>query len=566
MGLGWWWSLVVLAGGVRLWFGSGRVGQTRPDLVWFWFWSGHGYGVGVRVRFRRCPAGGARMCIEAKEGTKWTEDNVNRWKAALTEVADLKGMVLSGPETAFIAEIVHIVYSELDLKLVSCPTVLTGIEFRAQGVNPWLRCEEEQHCSPVLAICGMGGSGKTTLAKYIYNSNKQNFESSSFLEEIENKPGVLLRLQKQLLRDVLGNNIEISNVSEGTLQIERAIERKRVLIVVDDIDDSDILSTLFGKTVFRKQSKIIITTRLLNIDTWFESISWRCLVYKLELLNPHESLELLSWHAFGSNIPMEGFEKIAAELAQYCGGNPLALKVLGSSLFVSVNEASTRNNMIEIWRSRMNALNSFKGDLDHKIQGVLQRSFESLACHSHKELFLHIACFFVGLPASLVTLILENNYHAKSGIMTLINRCLVTVERDKLMMHKLLQDMAINIVREESKDTAKRSRVWQFDESYHLLSKGDGSETIEGLILNMTEAKPGMTSDKYEIELGVSFNRESETDKMEKAVSSLEGVESVSIHKEIGRLIVVGRVDVQAVATRVREFEKFVQVLRYRPV
>ena len=34
--------------------------------------------------------------IEVKTSTKWTNDNVNRWKTALTKVADLKGMVLSG--------------------------------------------------------------------------------------------------------------------------------------------------------------------------------------------------------------------------------------------------------------------------------------------------------------------------------------------------------------------------------------------------------------------------------------------------------------------------------------
>ncbi|KAF5812943.1 putative TIR domain, P-loop containing nucleoside triphosphate hydrolase [Helianthus annuus] len=435
--------------------------------------------------------------VESRIGSKWTEDNVNRWKAALREVANLKGMVVSGSETAFIAEIVHKVYHELDLKLLCSPPNLTGIEIRARDINSWLRYEQPGF--PVLAICGMGGSGKTTLVKHIYNTNKQHFESSSFLEEIEDKPGVLLGLQKQLLRDVLGTNIVISNVSEGTLQIERAIERKRVLIVVDDIDDSDILSTLFGAKVLDTQSKIIITTRLLNIDTWFESISWRCRVYKLELLNPDESLELLSWHAFGSKIPMEGFEKIAAELAQYCGGNPLALKVLGSSLFVSVENPWTKSNMIEIWRSRMDSLNSLKGDLDAKIQGVLQRSFESLACHSHKELFLHIASFFVGEYAFDVEKILENDYHAKSGIMTLVNRCLVTVSRDfgKLMMHNLLQDLARNIVREESKDPAKRSRVWQCDESYCLLSKGDGSKTIEGLVLDMPKAKQAMTSETF---------------------------------------------------------------------
>ncbi|GJZ98553.1 hypothetical protein Tco_0671006 [Tanacetum coccineum] len=61
--------------------------------------------------------------------------------------------------------------------------------------------------------------------------------------------------------------------------------------------------------------------------------------------------------------------------------------------------------------------------------------------------------------------------------------------------------------------------------------------------------------------LGVSFNSESDTEKIGKAVYSLEGVESVEIHEETGRLIVIGHVDPLKVETRVREFEKMVQVL-----
>lgn len=61
--------------------------------------------------------------------------------------------------------------------------------------------------------------------------------------------------------------------------------------------------------------------------------------------------------------------------------------------------------------------------------------------------------------------------------------------------------------------------------------------------------------------LGVSFNSESEIDKIEKAVYSLEGVESVEIHEEVGRLIVIGHVDPVKVETHVRAFEQMVQVL-----
>ncbi|XP_076892452.1 toll/interleukin-1 receptor-like protein [Bidens hawaiensis] len=57
------------------------------------------------VRYQR-----GSFAIAAKEGSKWAEDNVKRWKTALTEVADLKGKVVSGSETAFIEDFVHKIY------------------------------------------------------------------------------------------------------------------------------------------------------------------------------------------------------------------------------------------------------------------------------------------------------------------------------------------------------------------------------------------------------------------------------------------------------------------------
>ncbi|KAJ0616260.1 putative TIR domain, P-loop containing nucleoside triphosphate hydrolase [Helianthus annuus] len=428
--------------------------------------------------------------IEAKEGieaTKWTEVNVTRWKSALTEVANLAGMVVSGSETEFIANIVDRIDSELDLKLISTPAHLTGMETRAEYINSWLK--DEHSNTNVLAVCGMGGSGKTTLAQYIYNSNKHNFESACFLEDIgkhSKETYGLLGLQKQLLTDILGgNNKMISCVAEGTTKINNVLQMKKVLIVLDDIDELDELDALLGTKATHTQSKIIVTTRRLDIHSWFESISWRCHVHEHKLLNDHESLEVLSYRAFGSKLPLEGFGDLAIELAQHCGGNPLALKVLGSSLFVSVEDPRERNYIVEIWKSRLNSMSSLKGDLDSKIQGVLQKSFDSLPHAREKELFLHIVAFFVGEDEDYVVKILENDWHAKDGIMTLINRCLLTISLNKkLVVHQLLQDMARTIDREESRDHAKRSRVWCDEESYCVLTKGNVSETIEGITLD----------------------------------------------------------------------------------
>nr|GEX01663.1 hypothetical protein [Tanacetum cinerariifolium] len=75
------------------------------------------------------------------------------------------------------------------------------------------------------------------------------------------------------------------------------------------------------------------------------------------------------------------------------------------------------------------------------------------------------------------------------------------------------------------------------------------------------DVKPLNNLHRKKLELGVSFNSESKTDKIEKEVYSLTGVEHVFLHKEIGRLIVIGDTDPIEVATCVREFEKMVVIL-----
>ncbi|KAI3701540.1 hypothetical protein L6452_26701 [Arctium lappa] len=416
--------------------------------------------------------------IEVKTSSKWTSDNVNRWKKALTKVADLTGFVLSGPETKFLKDIVDTIYNELDCKKVYLPPDLIGMDTRYEEITSWLH----QPDLDFLAICGMGGSGKTTLAKYIYNLNWKRFENMSFLEDIDTRcrgSHGLHELQEQLLKDILGGRKrKIPSVSHGTCKIEEALQTKRTLIVLDDIVEYNELVALLGTGKIHAESKIIITTE--NTDNWFKFSSHKCEQYKMKLLNDDESLELLSRHAFGSKIPAEGFKELAAQAVRYCEGNPLGLGVLGSSL--------SNSNTILQWRSQLNLLEK---DIHSLIQGVLMRSYMSLPFDFERELFLHIACFFVDKDMDYVVKILEPDYSAVSGIKTLINRCLLSVSSsNKLMMHRLLQETGRYIVRKEAvKLPEKRSRVWLSADSYKILRKGKGSKTIEGLTLDMEKLK-----------------------------------------------------------------------------
>ncbi|MFS7950263.1 putative TIR domain, P-loop containing nucleoside triphosphate hydrolase [Helianthus anomalus] len=413
------------------------------------------------------------FALQVKPSSKWTDQNVNKWKTALMQVADLAGHVLSGPETSFLEEVVDTVYKKLDCR-VSLPANITGMASHDKEINSWLmQCNLE-----FLVIYGMGGSGKTTLAKYIYLSNLKKFEFVSLLEDIgdrcESSNG-LHELQDQLLNDISGGKCrKIPGVSRGTPLIEDALKMNKAFIVLDDIVKHEHFVALLGNQEINAQSKIIITTTE-DPDKVLGFSHWRYRKYKMTLLNDVESSQLLCSHAFGLKTPMAGFEEFVLQAVRYCEGNPLALEVLGLSF--------PHDNTIKYWKSHLNLLGKSMAD---KIQVVLQKSYESLPYKHMKMLFLHIACFFVGKDIDYVEKILEPDYSAIVGIKTLINRCLLSVSPNKkLTMHRLLQEMAKNIVRQESDLPANRSRVWLSSDSYRILGKKQGSATLEGLALDM---------------------------------------------------------------------------------
>ncbi|PNX71853.1 disease resistance protein (TIR-NBS-LRR class), partial [Trifolium pratense] len=361
--------------------------------------------------------------------------------------------------------------NKTDLFIANNPV---GIESRVQDMIQLLNPQSNRVL--LLGMWGMGGIGKTTIAKAIYNKIGRNFESRSFLEDIREVGETLagqVSLQKQLLCDVYKERtIKIANIDSGKILLKDILSCREVFIVLDDVSTLDQLNILCGsREWFGSGSIIIITTRDLHL------LRGRVdKIYEMTIMNEHESLELFSWNAFKQASPKGDFVRISKDVVEYSKGLPLALEVLGSYLF---------NRTESQWELVLEKLRRIP---NVKVQNKLRISYDGLDDDDQQEIFLDIACFLIGMDRDDVILILNDcGLSAEIGISVLVERSLVTIDyRNRLGMHDLLRDMGREIIREESpRRPEERSRLWFHEDVIDVLSKQNGKGNVTGLALKL---------------------------------------------------------------------------------
>ncbi|KAI8571069.1 hypothetical protein RHMOL_Rhmol01G0088700 [Rhododendron molle] len=417
-----------------------------------------------------------------------SEGKVEKWRSALKKAANLSGWHLlneaNGDEAELIKMIITVVREKVNPTHLNVPRYQVGLDRRVEEL--YMLLNMEFNCVGIVAIWGMGGIGKTTIAKGLYNLIQHKFERCGFLANVREtwqRPNGLDKLRKKLLLAMLKRPHEVSNFHEGFRDIKRkAFGRKKVLLVLDDVDNVQQLEALdIDRDSFARGSRIIITTRdksSLKILELGENE-----IYRPERLDKDESLELFSWHAFKEDHPPKDHLDLSRQIGHYAGGLPLALEVLGSYF---------RSTSIRQWERAIVKLRKIPDDdVQGKLNISFKMSFDSLS-EQLKKLFLDMACFFVGMGRDFTVKILEGrNISAEDGIRILANRCLIQCDYpDKIVMHDMIKDMGREMVWQESpQDPGKRSRLWYPNDVLEVLRDGTGTEAVEGLILNATDVQ-----------------------------------------------------------------------------
>ena len=266
----------------------------------------------------------------------------------------------------------------------------------------------------MVGIHGLDGVGKTTIAIAVYNRIVERFEGSCFLESVRENSNTnvgIIQLQETLLSKILpSRNDKVDSVLEGITTIKERLCKKKVLLILDDVDQSKEIENLLGDcNWFDSRSRVIITTRdkkVLDDLGKDHQIS----IYKVEELNSSEARDLFNMHAFRKNEPEQEYSNLAKQIISYANGLPLALKIMGSDLY---------GKSIDQWSC---AFKMYKKIPHGEIINKLKISYYGLG-ESERDIFLDIACFFKGFKMDEVVNILDAcNLFSSLGISKLIEK------------------------------------------------------------------------------------------------------------------------------------------------
>lgn len=235
-------------------------------------------------------------------------------------------------EAKFIQKIVEKVLTVLNHTSLNVPDFLVGLDSHISDVNCNLSIGLND--VRVVGIWGIGGVGKTTVAKAVYDRIFNHFEGNCFLTNVRemSKQNRVVELQETLLSQILGDKkILIRNSDLGINIMMDRLCGKQVLTVVDDVDNVEQLRKLareldwFG---FAAGSRIIITSRDEHLVVSY-GVKY---IHKVEELCPSDAHLLFSRSAFRNHHPTEDLMRLSYDIVTYAKGLPLALVVLGSFL------------------------------------------------------------------------------------------------------------------------------------------------------------------------------------------------------------------------------------------
>ncbi|XP_019413988.1 PREDICTED: disease resistance protein RPM1-like [Lupinus angustifolius] len=248
---------------------------------------------------------------------------------------------------------------------------VVGFEVPRDNLIGWLKEEREERS--VIAVVGMGGQGKTTLAKIVYKKVIGDFDCHAWITVSQDYTAQkLLRAMLEKL-DENEKGVSEMDLESLTKKVRKCLRQKRYVFFFDDVN----------------QSRIVITTRIMNVVQLCRASS---LVHILNLqpLLPQQSWELFYKKAFRNEpdgLCPTGLEDISSKIVEKCEGLPLAIVAIGSLL---ASKEKNSHKWQRLFQHVINELDKYPNSIG--ITNILGLSYDVLPYYL-KSCFLYFGIY-----------------------------------------------------------------------------------------------------------------------------------------------------------------------------